>query len=122
MTHLRQTERVRIDPDRLDALFSQLGPQAAGDVVGRALDEVSARLAQADGYFRFGQMGEMRKCLRGLAAISEPLGMTALARVARDVAACCDRGDAMALAATLGRLRRVGEASLLQFWEMPVGP
>lgn len=122
MTLLRQTETVRLDPDRLDALVSRLGPQAAEDVVSRALDEVSARLAQAELFFGRGDMREMRKCVRGLAAISEQLGMAALSRVARDVAVCGERGDAVALAATLARLVRVGEVSLLQVWEFPVGP
>ncbi len=121
VTRLGQTESVRLDPDRLEELFTRLGHRAAEDVVSRALQELSARLGQLDGLSRRGEMGEMRKCARSLGAIAEQLGMPALARVARDAGACSEGGDPVALAAVLARLQRVGEVSLARIWELPAG-
>lgn len=121
VTRLSQTESVRLDPDRLEELFMRLGHRAAEDVVSRALQELSARLGQLDGLHRRGETGEMRKCARSMGAIADQLGMPALARVARDVAVCSEGGDAVALAATLARLHRVGEVSLARIWDLPAG-
>lgn len=50
-------------------------------------------------------------------AIAEQIGMTALARVAGDVAQTVDAGDTVATGATLSRLIRVGEKSLTVIWD-----
>ena len=44
--------------------------------------------------------------------------MTLLARVGRDVLALSDRPDATALAATMARLERIGEISLVAVWDL----
>lgn len=44
--------------------------------------------------------------------------MTALARVAGDVTRAIDANDAVATAATLARLLRVGERSLTAVWDL----
>lgn len=121
VTRLEQTESVRLDPDRLEELFVRLGHRAAEDVVSRALQELSARLGQLEGLHRRTETDEMRRYARSMGAIADQLGMPALARVARDVAACSQRGDAVALAATMARLGRVGEVSLARIWDLPAG-
>lgn len=121
VTRLAQTESVQLDPDRLEDLFVRLGHRAAEDMVSLALHALSARLGQLEGLHRCGGFREMRKCARSLGAIAGQLGMPALARVARDVAACSEAGDPVALAATLARLHRVGEASLASIWDAPAG-
>jgi hypothetical protein len=119
VTLLKQSERVRLDPDRLDELYLQLGQQQAEDVVCRALEELAARLTHVERFYRQGKTREMRKCARSLGAIAGQLGMDALARVARDVGGCSEAGDAVALAAVLARLLRVGEMSLTEIWDVP---
>jgi hypothetical protein len=47
VTLLKQDERVRLDPQRLDTLFDQLGETGAEDIVCRALEELAARLSHA---------------------------------------------------------------------------
>jgi len=118
VTLLIQQEAVRLDPDRLDDLFVQLGQHAAEDVVCRALEEMAARLTHVDGFHRRGELAEMRKCARSLGAIADQLGMGLLASVARDVCTCVDGGDPVAQAATLARLLRIGEISLSEIWNL----
>ncbi len=118
MTLLRQRETARLDADRLDDLFLQLGQHAAEDVVGRALEELAVRLTHIEGFFRRGELEDLRKCARSLGAIADQLGMLLLARVARDVSACAMGGDPVAQAATLARLLRIGELSLNEIWDM----
>lgn len=109
---------MRLNPDRLDELFLQLGQHAAEDVVYRALEELAARLTHIERFYRRGAKTEMRKCAGSLGAIADQLGMQMLARVARDVSACAQGGDAVAQAATLARLLRIGKVSLSEIWDV----
>jgi hypothetical protein len=115
---LAQQEVVRLDPDRLEALYLQLGESGAEDVVCRAMEEVAVRLSHTERLYRQDRMGDMRKSARSLVAIADQIGMNALARVSGDVTRCIDTGDPVALAATLARLLRVGERSLTAVWDL----
>jgi hypothetical protein len=120
---IRLMENVRVDHDRLGALYSQLGEAGAEDVVCRALEELALRLSQCEVMFRENAWAELRKTTRTLVAIADQIGMSALSRVAGDVTVCIDRGDFVSIAATLSRLLRVGERSLTAVWdirEMPI--
>ena len=62
-------------------------------------------------------MENLRKNARSLIAISDQIGMTAMASIAQDVTGAVDSEDAPAVAATVFRLLRVGERSLTAVWE-----
>ena len=118
VTLLTQDEVVRLDPDRLEDLYDQLGERGAENVVCRALEELAARLSHTERCYRERRTGDMRKSARGLIAIAEQIGMWMLARVACDVTQCIDAGDPVALGAVLARLLRIGERSLSEVWEL----
>jgi hypothetical protein len=115
---LTQDEVVRLDPDRLEDLYDQLGERGAENVVCRALEELAARLSHTERCYRERRSEDMRRSARSLIAISEQIGMWLLAQVARDVTDCIDAGDAVALGAVLTRLLRIGERSLSEVWEL----
>lgn len=119
---LKQDECVRLDPDRLDVLFDQLGETGAEDIVCRALEELAARLGHAERCYRERRIADMRKSSRSLIAIADQIGMSLLARVAADVTASIDAGDHVALAATFARLLRIGERSLCEIWDVQGTP
>ncbi len=114
---LEHKESVRLDPDRLSGLYRQLGDKNALDVLCRTVEELAVRLSNCERFWRQRDWSGLRKCSRSLIAISEQIGMVALARVAGDVAQAVDRGDAVAAGATLSRLIRVGEKSLTMIWD-----
>ncbi|MDF1726307.1 MAG: hypothetical protein P1U53_01030 [Sulfitobacter sp.] len=114
---LRPNEGVTVDQDRLGLLYHQLGDAGAEEVVCRALEELSQRLARTERLYREGAEGALRKNTRLLMAIADQMGMAALARCARDVTLCLDQADPTALAATLSRLLRIGEQSLTAVWD-----
>lgn len=118
ITLLRQNEVVRVNPDRLEELYRQLGESGAEDVVCRALEELAARLSHTERCFRERRLEDMRKSARSLVAISEQIGMSLLAQVALDVTGCIDIGDKIALSSTMARLLRIGERSLTEIWEL----
>lgn len=114
---LEHKESVRLDPDRLSGLYRQLGDKNALDVLCRTVEELAVRLSNCERFWRQRDWPGLRKCARSLVAISEQVGMIALARVAGDVAHSVDADDAVATGATLGRLIRVGERSLTAVWD-----
>lgn len=111
-------ESVRVDHDRLGALYAQLGEAAAEDVVCRAMEELALRLSHCSRLHTDKNWDDLRKCARSLIAISDQIGMFALARVSADVINCIDAGDTTATAATLARLLRIGEQSLTAIWDL----
>lgn len=115
---LAQTENVRLDPDRLEALYDELGEAGAEDVVCRAMEELAVRLSMIERLYRTEQVQDMRRATRALIGIADQIGMPTVRRVARDVTTCIDSNDQVALAATLTRLMRIGERSLTEIWDM----
>ncbi|WP_425040440.1 hypothetical protein [Primorskyibacter sp. S187A] len=115
---LAPSEGVRLDQDRLQALYEELGDVGAEDVVCRAMEELAVRLSYAEKLFRQGDFQDMHKVVRSLVAISEQIGMNTLVRVAGDVCTCIEAGDHVALGATLSRLVRIGERSLSAIWDL----
>ncbi|MEP3636701.1 MAG: hypothetical protein ABJM43_16445 [Paracoccaceae bacterium] len=115
---IKPTEFVRVDSEKLGKLYSDMGDSAAEDVVCRAMEELALRLAHCDRLYRANNMDDLRKSSRSLIAIADQIGMTKLARVAGDVTECIDDSNGVALAATLGRLMRIGEGSLTAIWDL----
>ena len=68
---LSQREQVGVDPLRLDQLYGQLGESGAEEVICRAMEELALRLTRAERLFRQGDLAELRKGARGLAAIAD---------------------------------------------------
>jgi len=110
-------EHVHLDPQKLTDLYSQLGETSAEDVVCRAIEELAVRLTHCERLWRQNDVENLRKSARSLIAISEQIGMIAMASIARDVTTAIDADDSPAVAATLFRLIRVGESSLTAVWE-----
>lgn len=115
---IRLKETVRVDQDRLGALYSELGEAGAEDVVCRAMEELALRLSHCSRLHSARNIADLRKCTRSLIAISDQIGMHLLARVAGDVMACIDNNDVPALNATFSRLLRIGEQSLTAIWDL----
>lgn len=118
IAQLKPNEQVRVDPDQLSGLYADLGEIAAEDIVCRAMEELALRLAHCERLYRNEEWSELRKSSRSLIAIADQIGMTKLAHVANDVTNCIDSKDNAALAATLGRLLRIGEGSLTAIWDL----
>lgn len=114
---LEHKETVRLDQDRLNGLYRQLGDKNALNVLCRTVEELAVRLSNCERFWRQRDWAGLRKCARSLVAIAEQIGMVALARVAGDVAQSVDARDAVATGATLSRLIRVGENSLTVIWD-----
>jgi len=115
---LRHDEGVRLDPDRLGALYAELGHASAESVVCRAMEELAVRITDMQRFLATGEHDALYRSGRLLAKVADQIGMTSLARVATDVCLCAERGDGAALGATMARLVRIGDRSLTAVWDL----
>lgn len=116
---LNHAEQVVLDRDQLDVLYRQLGPVGADKVVAHALEELSVLLSDLPAHHLAGRRDALAAGARALAAVAQQIGMTKLARVARDLAGLARGRDAAATGAVVARLDRIGDRSLAAVWDMP---
>ncbi len=115
---LRHEEGVRLDPDPLVALYSELGENGAERVICRAMEELTSRLSEMMRHADEGQIEPLIRSARLLGKVADQIGMATLARVATDVVRTTEAGDLTSQAATLARLVRIGDRSLTAVWDL----
>jgi len=115
---MQYQEPVRLDRSQLEVLYQSLGPVGADRVVAQALEELGQTLALASARYRAGEIELLRGAVKNLIALAQQVGMTLLARVARDVLELSRTYDAAAFGATMARLERIGEGSLVAVWDL----
>lgn len=115
---LRHEEVVRLNPDRVRALYAELGEEGAECVVERAMQEMAVRLGAMERDWRRGDIEGLARHARSVGRLAAEVGMASLARVAADVAATAAAADLTACAATLARLLRIGDRSLASIWDL----
>ncbi len=115
---LARKDSVCLNQARLDQLITEMGETGAQNVICRALEALTARLSELEEHFATGRTHGIHKQAKSLIGIAEQIGMDTLAQVARDVHDCSARHDRVALSATLARLIRIGDCSLLKIWEL----
>ena len=117
---LRPVEPARLDTHRIAEIVARLGPRGADDMISRAMEELAVLLARIHKAYGRRALHEVSEAAREIDRLAGHVGMPVLARVARDVARLSRRGgdDGTALAATIARLGRVGEDSLMGIWDI----
>ncbi len=110
-------ERVWLDPSRIGVLYAQLGGDEMRALLDRAMGELATVRAELCVQYGAGDLDGFARSLRRVRRIADHLGLTTVATVAGDVAACLDGGDATALAATWARLLRSAEQALAGGWD-----
>ena len=111
-------ESVRLDRAQYEALYIKLGPACADKEVNQTLEELAIGLANIQKAHRNAQFDLLHNEVRKLIAIANKVGMTSLGRIARDVLELSKGNDVVAFSATLDRLSRVGERSLIAIWDI----
>jgi hypothetical protein len=122
VSRLRVVEKVCIHGEALHVLQSGLGHDGCAEVIERAVVAVAEHLGTIEQALHLGDTTGLQKSARALASIGEQLGFLALARVSGDAINCADRQDRTALHAVIGRLMRVGDASLAEVIEAAALP
>lgn len=112
-------ERILVDARRIEALFARLGHRRAEAYVTGTVEEMTDLLAVIEGQYRDGDLDRVTTQARRVSRMAADIGLTSLARVARDLGIVAPRGDKATLGAIWARLQRIGDRSLQQLWEQP---
>lgn len=100
------------DEDTLNGLSRDLGPDVAENILCRALEDMAERFLTIRDTYASGDLRALRKSVHALIPIADQIGLPSLGQIGRDVLACIDRGESVAIAATLCRLLRCGEMAI----------
>jgi len=117
LTVLSVQEAVHVDARRLSEIVDELGETAAHNVICVALEQLAQALSDARLAALRGDLADLAARAEMLSRLAWQVGLTSLAGVAVDVAACAERRDGIGLAATLARLMRIGNRSLTEIWD-----
>jgi hypothetical protein len=105
-------EEAALDTSRLQVLRHSLGEQRCREVVEEVVFHLTDRLGLLRCALEAGDAAGAQVLASRLASLSEQVGLTNFAGVARDLGVCLTRGDQHATAAVAARLLRLGEESL----------
>ena len=115
---LRLEEPVRFESERLEVLCLELGEDGAEQVIAQALEQIAVKISQVDALWQARDLDEIIFVCKGLSRAAGRIGMTTLARVARDVRLCAEAGAFIPLEATIERLQRIGDQSVHAIWPL----
>lgn len=115
---LKYYETIRLDRDQLETLLVKFGPSGADKMVSQALEDLAVGLANLEKQHAANRTDHVLKEIRQLIAVAQQVGMTTLARVARDVLDLANSSDTNAYHAVMARLIRIGESSLIAVWDI----
>ena len=118
VARIRHVEAARLDRSALERLVREHGEEGAERLVGRALECIAVLLNRVERAWRTGDAKRIWRDTIEIAAHAEEIGLSSLHRVAGDVVGCIETGDPAALGATVGRMIRLGEASLMTAWNL----
>lgn len=116
---LCRDEPLGMDPERLAALYVEMGESRANEAVSRALKDMSETMEQLRCDLAFRAPPEtLCKSTTKIRDIAEPLGLTTLAVAASNAADAVVGTDIVATFATLARLERITNRSLKVVWDI----
>ncbi len=109
-------ETILVDRRRIATLCRMHGLRDAESYLMERVGAIAQDLTHLQEVYHHGSAATMAKQAQALSDAASEIGLTTLARVARDVAICARSGDGVAFAAVWARLGRAGDHSIRQLW------
>lgn len=114
---LAMAEPVSVDERRLQDIVNELGEVAAEGLIQLALEQMALAVQALQTDARLGNRFAIAAQAERLSRLAWQVGLVTLAGVAVDIADCANRGDTVALQATVARMARVADRSLTDIWD-----
>ncbi|MBD3679784.1 MAG: hypothetical protein HUJ27_15465 [Rhodobacteraceae bacterium] len=116
VARLRVFEQVRLDRDRLATLYREIGERGTENLIEEAMEQIATQLSNIRKAMNERKLADVHRSAKNVRILAEQIGMPLLASVASDVMQVCRNADRTALYATVARLTRIGENSLIAAW------
>lgn len=104
---MRHDEPLSVDSDRLADMFVDLGESRAADLVALSVERLEELMASLDMAAAQVRPDDCLDLVGQIRTLGDSLGLLSLSIAARGVARAVQSGDAVAIAATMARLRRL---------------
>ncbi|WP_312526448.1 hypothetical protein [Paracoccus sp. (in: a-proteobacteria)] len=117
-------EAVQIDQARVTEIVTELGEGAGQTLIIAAMEQLALALRQTLRAAAQDDGAQVLLHVEHLSRLAWQVGLVTLAGVAVDVGRCVDSHNRQAMAATLSRLERVANSSLMGIWDddLPIEP
>jgi hypothetical protein len=119
VVQLRQREKVSVDSIQISSLFRKLGPAQAEAVIIDGIEALSGQMRQMEPMCRAGQITAIPAIVQNCRTLSLDLGLVSLATVLGALGEACRNGDRTAATALWERVKRIGDSSFVDLWELP---
>lgn len=117
VSQIHPRETVILDTDLLEHMCARMGYSKAEAALTAAMEDLAVLLHYTGTLSRANELDTLHTTCRQVRTVARRVGMSALCRVAGDVAGLCHGLDPAALAATIARMQRLGEQSLIAIWD-----
>jgi SLT domain-containing protein len=119
VVQLRQREHVSVDSILISTLFRKLGPAQAETVIVNGIEQLCAVLRGIDRDYGSKDITKIGTPLAEARSIAQQLGLVSLATVMGGLAEACRNRDTVAAHALWERVKRIGDRSVVDLWELP---
>lgn len=119
IVQLRQREMVSVDSIQISSLFRKLGPARAEAAIIDGIEALSTQIRQIEPMCRTGQIAGIPELVQNCRMLALDLGLVSLATVLGALGDASHHGDATATAALWERVKRIGDKSFVDLWELP---
>jgi hypothetical protein len=118
LARLHHEETTGVDFGRLEELIAEHGEAGAERHVGRMLECIAVRLNKCERAWDARDNRGLRNAAQDVVGYAAEIGLTKLETVANDVLTTLATAQPAAQGATVARLVRIGEASLMCAWDL----
>lgn len=119
LAHLNHTETVRLDTKHLNTIFTDPGRDHGAQAIHAAAEDLARATRTAVDLWHAGDHRDLRRCAIEIARKAADIGSPTLVHVATVVTGLCHSRNDTALAATVHRMMRLGEESLIAIRDAP---
>lgn len=115
---LRHDEGIRVDAERLVAVYCGRSRCEAEEILQRGIEDLTSRVTEIQRHFDEGDGPALVRGARLAARMADRLGMTSFTSVACDLIVATEAADRSAQAAILARLLRIVDRSVSAIWDL----
>jgi hypothetical protein len=119
VVQLRQREAVSVDSIQISSLFRRLGAAQAEAVIIDGIEALSGQIRRIEPMCHAGQIAAIPSMVQNCRILALDLGLVSLATVLGALGDACRNGDLTAVTALWERVKRIGDRSFVDLWELP---
>lgn len=119
ITRLEPSEPIAVDRAVIAALFRTKGALIAEDVLMGHVAQITDRIAALDSVVAAPHRVPIAETTQVLSELAGEIGLISLAQTLTAVSRADAAGNQAALPALWNRVKRIGDLSLVELWEMP---